>query len=90
MDNYLFKKNVRGWKPTENDYRLIFRPIDGLWREISGNVAKYNNAFLADYLQSMEIDIPYGCQFCRVKTDDLNFEYRDYGSYVRIDVLIKK
>lgn len=88
MDANVFKKNVRGWKPADNDYRLVFREIDSAWREISGNLPKYSGCYLADFLADVEVDIPYGCVFCRVKRDDIRFEYRDYGSYIRIDVEI--
>lgn len=88
MNATLFRKNVRGWKPTVKDYRLIFREVDGAWREISGNLPEYNCAYLADYLSAMGIDIPYGCEFCRIKTDEMSFEYRDFNSYVRIDVVL--
>lgn len=88
MDSTLFKKNVRGWKPSDNDYRLIFREIDGFWREISGNLPRYNCVFLADYLSGVGVVIPEGCTFCRINRTDLHFEYRDFGSYVRIDVEI--
>lgn len=81
-----FRKNVRGWKPSESDYRLIFREINGEWREISNNLPQFSDRILADYLSIMGIDIPDGCQFCRIKRDNLHFEYRDFGAYVRIDV----
>lgn len=84
----MFKKNVRGWKPSDTDYRLIFREIDCAWREISGNLPRYNCAYLADYLSDVGIEIPEGCQFMRIKREDLHFEYRDFGAFVRIDVEI--
>lgn len=81
-----FKKNVRGWKPSESDYRLMFREINGEWREITNNLPRLHFSLLADYLQEMGIDIDPDCIFCRIKRDNLRFEYRDFGSYVRIDV----
>lgn len=84
-----FGKNAPNWEPTENDYRLIFRECaDGYWREITNNLAKYSGMILADYLAEMDIAIPDGCQFCRIKLDRMSFEYRCSGAYAQIDVLI--
>ena len=82
-----FGKNKPGWVPTVKDYRLIFRQIDGEWREITNNLPQYRGVLLADYLEQMEIVIDCDCQFCRVVRDGLTFEYRVYGGSVRIDVL---
>lgn len=82
-----FGKNKPGWVPTVNDYRLIFRQIDGEWREITNNLPQYRGMLLADYLEHMEIVIDCDCQFCRVVREGLTFEYRVYGGSVRIDVL---
>lgn len=81
-----FRKNVRGWKPSESDYRLIFREINGEWREITNNLPRFYNTFLADYLWRMDIIIDPDCKFCRIVRDNLHFEFRDFGAYVRIDV----
>lgn len=85
-----FKKNVPGWKPSNRDYRLMFREVDGVWREISNNLPQYSGMILADYLALMGIDIPDGCQFCRIIRDNLHFEFREYGGTIRIDVDIKE
>lgn len=81
-----FSKNVHGWKPSEDDYRLIFREVNGLWVEITNNLPGYFGMTLADYMSQMGLTVPYGTQFCRIQRDDLDFEYRDMHSYVRIDV----
>ena len=80
------RKNQKGWRPTANDYLLIFRPVDGMWREISNNLPEYSGVCLADYLQQLNIAVPDGCTFFRIKRGNLHFEYRDFGAYVRIDV----
>lgn len=80
-----YGKNKRGWKPSETDYQLIFREIDGYWREITGSIAKYNNLILADYLSAIDCALPVGTQFCRVRRGQEHIEIRDFGSYVRID-----
>lgn len=85
-----FRKNVRGWRPTDTDYELGFREVDGVWREISNNLPQYSGMILSDYLSLMGIDIPDDCQFCRIIRPDLHFEFREYGSIIRIDVDIKE
>lgn len=84
MDDY--KKNKPNWVPTEKDYRLIFRLVNGHWREITSNVPKYADLTLAEYLDMVRIDVPYGCTFMRLDNDYIAMEYRDFNSYVRIDV----
>lgn len=84
MDGYY--KNVPSWAPTDTDYRLIFKEIDGIWTEISHNLPQYADMTLAQYLEKMGLDIPYGTSFLRLDNDYIAFEYRDYHSYVRIDV----
>lgn len=82
------EKNKIDWFPTENDYELVFVEVDGLWREVSHNVAKYNNMLLCDYLAQIGIQIPDYTQFLRVLDPErnLHFEYRCFGGRVRIDV----
>ena len=80
-----FSKNVPNWQPTPEDYRLVFREVDGLWVEISGNLPSLGNITLADYLSQIGIEVPDGCTFCRVKRDWWCWEYRDNGSHIRID-----
>lgn len=86
MNKEDFKKNAPGWRATAKDYRLVFRLVEGCWREISNNLPQYSNMILADYLALMGIDIPDGCQFCRIVRVDLHFEFREYGGIIRIDV----
>ena len=86
MDDY--KKNIPNWEPTPNDYRLIFKEIGGQWREITRNLPKYENVLLSDYLEEMGLNMPDGCTFCRIELDNLHLEYRDFHSFVRIDVKI--
>lgn len=84
-----FKKNARGWIATDNDYRLIFREDkQGFWTEITYNLPQFGGILLADYLDQMGISIPDDCQFCRIKSVDMLFEWRCYGGAVRIDVKI--
>lgn len=93
MRNYLncandmedFRKNAHGWKPTEDDYRLIFREVDGLWVEITNNLPRFYNMTLADYLSQVNIVIDDDCQFCRIRRGDERWEYRNNGGYIRID-----
>lgn len=83
--NSKFTKNVPNWKPSPTDYRLIFREVDGIWREITGNIPEFKDMTLADYLSQIGIETPDGCTFCRVRRDWWNWEYRAYGGNVRID-----
>ena len=80
-----FKKNKPGWTATPDDYRLIFKEVNGFWIEITNNLEKFSGTTLAMYLHKMDIVIPDGCQFCRIKRGDEHIEYRDLGSYVQID-----
>lgn len=85
MDVSTFKKNVPNWHATDDDYRLVFRKVNGQWVEISDNLAKYAGKTFADYLYFMDICIPEGCTFCRIKRDGRVWEFRDNGSYIRVD-----
>lgn len=86
-----FTANKPGWRPTPNDYRLIFtQASDGYWREITNNLPEYGNMVLAEYLDEMGIYLPDDCQFCRIVNDNIHFEYRAYGGQIRIDVEIYK
>lgn len=85
-----FKKNVPGWTPSEDDYRLIFRKVRDLWVEVTNNLPEYFGMTIADYMAQMDIAVPYGTKFCRIQRDDLLIEYRDFESYVRIDVERKR
>lgn len=86
MTKEVFSKNVAGWVPTANDYRLIFRFVDDMWIEVSGNVLAFAGMTLADYLAEMCITIDDDCTFCRIRRERLTFEYRDCSGYIRIDV----
>lgn len=85
-----FKKNKPGWVATPDDYRLMFKEINGFWVEFTNNLPEYSGMTLAWYLHEMDIVIPEGCQFCRIHRGDECIEYRDCGSYVRIDYERKK
>lgn len=80
-----FKKNVPGWSAKPDDYRLIFKEVNGFWVEVTNNLPEFAGKTLAEYLQVINIEIPYGCQFCRVIIDDERFEFRDFGSFIRVD-----
>lgn len=80
-----FKKNVPGWTATPDDYRLIFKEVNGFWIEISNNLEMYAGTTLAMYLHRMELAFPDGTTFCRVRRGDELIEFRDLGSYVQID-----
>lgn len=79
------KKNKPGWTATPDDYRLIFKEVNGFWIEISNNLPKFSGTTLAMYLHKMELAFPEGTTFCRVKRGEELIEYRDLGSYVQID-----
>lgn len=80
-----FIKNVPNWEPSAEDYRLVFREVDGLWREVTGNMPQYSNIILADYLSLMDMQMPDGVTFCRIKRINEQWEYREYGGMIRID-----
>ena len=84
MSSDNFKKNAPNWVPTVNDYVLIFREVDGCWREITGNLAEYRDMILADYYEAMDITLPDGCTFCRIRRSNGEWEIRDRHSYVKI------
>ena len=81
-----FKPNVRNWVATETFYRLVFFQVDGVWREVSNNLARFYNVTLANYLETVHFAVPDECEYCRICRDNLVYEYRDYGSHIRIDV----
>lgn len=80
-----YKKNAPGWHATKDDYRLIFRMVDGLWREITNNIPEYFNMVLADYLQVVDVIIPDGCKMMRIERDDELFFIREWGNNILID-----
>lgn len=82
----LFKKNRPNWVPTDIEYRLVFQPVKGQWREVSNNLPRYNGVMLADYLSDVGISIPEGTTFLRLDNGRIALEYRDTNAYVRIDV----
>lgn len=79
------KKNKPGWTASRDDYRLIFKEVNGFWIEITNNLPIFSGTTLAMYLHKMELAFPEGTTFCRVKRGEALFEYRDLGSYVQID-----
>lgn len=79
-----FYKNSPNWQPSLSDYLLVFREVDGIWREISGNVPAYQDLILADYLAQIQIAVPDGCTFCRVSLADGQWEYRLNGGTIRV------
>lgn len=80
-----FSKNVPNWQPSKKDYLLIFRYVEGYWREISGNIPKFENMVLADYLAEIDIQLPDDCTFCRVSRDWWTWEYRANGGQIRVN-----
>ena len=89
MDKTKFKKNAFNWVANDEDYLLVFRQVDDLWREISGNLPKYNNIVLADYLNQVGVIVPDDCTFCRIERyeDDgrkFYWELRAHGGLIYI------
>lgn len=80
-----FRKNVPNWKATRDDYRLVFRLVDGLWREISNNLPEFSSMTLAEYLAKMDIHVDDRCTFMRLEGDDYQIRYRVYGGTITID-----
>lgn len=79
-----YEKNRPNWQPSLSDYLLVFREVDGIWREVSGNVPAYKDMILADYLAQIEIEVPDGCTFCRVSLADGQWEFRQNGGIIRV------
>ena len=79
-----YSKNSPNWQPSPSDYLLVFREVNGIWREVSGNVPAYRDMILADYLAQIEIAVPDGCTFCRVSLADGQWEYRQNGGTIRV------
>lgn len=90
MNKEDFKKNAPGWSATANDYRLVFRIVDGCWREISNNLPQYSNMVLADYCSQVGIDIPDGCVMMRVRRGDKEFYIRKWGASIVVDYDIEQ
>lgn len=80
-----FKKNAPGWRATANDYRLVFRNVDGCWREISNNLPQYSEIILADYCAQIGIEIPDGCEMMKVRRDEEEFFIRRWGASIVVD-----
>lgn len=85
-----FCKNVPNWKATRDDYRLVFRFIDGLWREVSNNVPDFAHITLAEYLIMMDILVDDRCTFMRLQSDKWTLEYRAYDGSITINYLRQK
>lgn len=92
-----YKKNAPNWTATPDDYRLVFRLVDGMWREVTNNLACYADMLLADYLQEMDIVVPEHCRSLNIRyVDEHNYDvkiwyrcYADNGT-VAIDFDRKK
>lgn len=80
------KKNAPNWVPSDKDYRLIFREVDGLWIEVSNNLPKYYGMTFADYCNQVDLIIDYGCTLARFVRNGMELSYRDFGAYIRVDV----
>lgn len=85
-----FSKNAPNWKPSKDNYLLIFQEVDGYWKEISGNIQEYADMVFADYLDEIDIHLPDDCTFCRVSRDDWTWEFRAYGAQIRINYYRRK
>lgn len=84
MSNERFMKNVPNWRTSLSDYLLAFREVEGIWREVSGNIPEYKDMILADYLSRVGIEIPDGCTFCRVSLANGRWEFRQNGGLIRV------
>lgn len=85
MNKEDFKKNAPGWVATNEDYRLVFRLVDGCWREISNNLPQYSNMILADYCAQVELEIPDGCEMMRIRRDFKHYQIRRWGANMVVD-----
>lgn len=85
MNKEDFKRNAPGWSATAKDYRLVFRLVDGCWREISNNLPQYSNMILADYCAQIGIDIPNDCEMMRVRRGKEKFFFRQWGANIVVD-----
>lgn len=85
MNKEDFKKNAPGWRATAKDYRLVFRIVDGCWREISNNLPQYSNMILADYWSQIGFEMPDGCEMMRVRRGDGEFFIRKWGASIVVD-----
>lgn len=85
MNREDFKKNAPGWRATAKDYRLVFRIVDGCWREISDNLPQYSNMILADYWAQIGFEIPDGCEMMKVRRGDEEFFIRKWGASIVVD-----
>lgn len=70
--------NKPDWLPNENDYVLVFMPVDCIWREVGHEIPKYINMTLADYQSEIGLYVPDYTQFLRIVADDYCIEYRAY------------
>ena len=85
MNKEDFKKNAPGWRATATDYRLVFRIVDGCWREISDNLPQYSYMILADYFTQIGFEIPDGCEMMKVRRGDEEFFIRRWGASIVVD-----
>lgn len=86
----LMKKNAPNWVPSDKDYRLIFREVDGRWIEISNNLPKYYGMTFADYCSAIGVVIDECCTFARFRRDDMELCFTDCHGYLRVDVNERK
>lgn len=80
-----FCKNVPNWTPTASDYRLVFRPVGGVYCEVSGNLSRFKGVTLSEYLSSNNIIVDDRCTFMRLQYDSVTLEFRVIGECVVID-----
>ena len=85
MNKEDFKKIAPGWRATAMDYRLVFRLVDGCWREISNNLPLYKDVILADYCAQIGLEIPDGCELMKVRRGDEEFFIRRWGASIVVD-----
>lgn len=85
MNKEDFKKNAPGWSAKDTDYRLVFRLVDGCWREISNNLPQFSNMVLADYCAQIGLEIPDGCELMKVRRGEEEFFVRRWGASIVVD-----
>lgn len=83
----MMKKNVPNWVPSNKDYRLIFKEVNGLWIEVSNNLPRYHGITFAEYCSMMDMTIDDGCTFARFKWGARELCFSDCHGYLRIDYI---
>lgn len=91
MEKKHYYPNQRGWRPSENDFVLVFMPVNGFWREVAHDIPKYSDILLSDFLSIMNLQIPDYTQFLRIISDDMYLAYRHCDSQrITIRILYNK